>query len=61
MPVFKKAPKRLAFLNSCPEVPCKKFRLIPGLKKLSFLVHESPCFSKKVQENVVCLVILCTL
>ena len=33
----------------------------PGLKKLAFLVHESPCSSKQVQENVVHLVILCTL
>ena len=32
-----------------------------GLEKLGFLVHKSPCSSKQVQENVVHLVILCTL
>ena len=32
-----------------------------GLEKLGFLVHESPCSSKQVQENVVCLKILFTL
>ena len=32
-----------------------------GLEKLGFLVHESLCSSKQVQENVVCLIILCTL
>ena len=32
-----------------------------GLEKLAFLVHESPCSSKQVQENIVHLVILCTL
>ena len=31
------------------------------LEKLGFLVHESPCSLKQVQENVVRLVILCTL
>ena len=31
-----------------------------GLEKLGFLVHESPCFSKQVQENVVRLKILFT-
>ena len=34
---------------------------ITGLEKLGFLVHESPCSSKQVQENVVRLVTLCTL
>ena len=31
------------------------------MEKLGFLVHESPCSWKQVQENVVRLVILCTL
>ena len=32
-----------------------------GLKKLGFLVNESPCFLNQVQENVVRLAILCSL
>ena len=32
-----------------------------GLERLGFLVHESPCSSKQVQENVVRLKILFTL
>ena len=34
---------------------------VSGLEKLGFLVHESPCSSKQVQENVVRLKILFTL
>ena len=34
---------------------------ISGLEKLDFLVHESPCSSKQVQENVARLKILFTL
>ena len=33
---------------------------ISGLEKLGCLWHESPCSSKRVQENVVRLKILCT-
>ena len=34
-------------------------QLLSGLEKLGFLVHESPCSSKQVQENVLRFVILC--
>ena len=41
----------------CIDKHCTK----TGLEILGFLVHESPCSSKQVQENVVRLKILCTL
>ena len=34
---------------------------LPGLEKLGFLEHESPCSSKQVKENIVHPKILCTL
>ena len=34
---------------------------IPRLEKLGFLVSKSMCCSQQVQENVVCLIILCSL
>ena len=34
-------------------------KTISGQAKFGFLVHENPCSSKQVQENVVRLVILC--
>ena len=34
---------------------------VTGLEKLGFLVNETPCSSKQVQEHVVPLVILCSL
>ena len=37
------------------------FSIEAGLEKLDFLVHESPCSSKQVQENVARLKILFTL
>ena len=40
---------------------CNELVKTPGLEKLAFLVHKSLCSSKQVQENIVHLVILCTL
>ena len=48
------------FWQYCPNEIPEKHKLT-GLEKLGFLVHKSLCSSKQVQENVVCLVILCTL
>ena len=42
---------------------CPKSEIIQrnsGLEKLEFLVQESPCSSKQVQENIVHLIILCS-
>ena len=36
------------------------FIIITGLEKLGFLVNETACSSKQVQEHVVPLVILCS-
>ena len=37
--------------------PCYKYS---GLERLGFLVHDKPCFSQKVQENVVHRVVSCS-
>ena len=34
---------------------------VSGLEKLAFLVHKRSCSLKQVEENVMCLVILCCL
>ena len=37
------------------------YLVITGLEKLGFLVNETPCSSKQVQEHVLPQVILCSL